>query len=55
MVLQNPKFGLEKQGLLMASICFQLLASIIYYVNNVGVALILLCFAKQWPPQHKKK
>jgi len=29
--------------------------SIIYYVNIVGVALVLLCFVGQWPPQHKKR
>jgi hypothetical protein len=29
--------------------------SIIYYVNNVGATLVLLRFAGQWPPQHKKK
>jgi hypothetical protein len=25
-------------------------ASIIYYVNNVGATLVLLRFARQWPP-----
>jgi hypothetical protein len=30
-------------------------ASIIYYVNNVGTALVLLRFAREWPPQHKKR
>jgi len=27
--------------------------SIIYYVNNVGATLVLLRFARQWPPQQK--
>jgi len=29
-------------------------ASLHHYVNNVGATLVLLCFAGQWPPQHKK-